>query len=301
MKKRILEYDFEVYLSCIKKSYATSIQSELPVVSDFPNSLFESNSKINLEELETYGEKSPNAFIKSICNRILGVYNIQYSRIHGSELDIKSTWEYIANSILQISLESTISSIGSQGFLSVPLFKYDVEIESFEFLRFHIWSPQIEALVDQEKRELFSIHSHSFHAQSWIITGSLINADFDIVQNSNDSNSSLFKVEYNKSLNEVNQHQSKAINTNINVKSIQTSVRNLNQGDTYTIQEGEFHKSIQKESSQLSATFFSFNAKDRNVVQSHVLGPIDIKESSINRKMFIDPSSFISDVNKSLK
>ena len=134
------------------------------------------------------------------------------------DLNIKFVWNLIAKSIRIIPIDYTISSIGSQGFLSIPLYKKDNSLDTFDFIRLHIWDDSLDKLIDVEKMENFSIHSHTFFAKSWIITGKIINDRYDFTTNSDDGEHSFFEVVYNNSLNQVNQHSSKAVNKNINTK-----------------------------------------------------------------------------------
>lgn len=295
----VMKYDFEEYLNSIKKCYAVEIQEQLPKLSDFSDAIVENFENEQFEEILKFGKDHSNSFVTSICNRIVGVSRIQKSRRNETVLDIKSTFSLIANSIINIESTSTISSVGSQGFLSIPLFKYDKIIENFEFIRFHIWAPELEEYINPTARDHFSIHSHSFNAQSWIISGELTNQDYSISRNSDNPNAALFKIQYNKSLNEVNQHQSIAVNTQekIEVEEIRKTIFRSN--DTYKIAKGEFHSSKQTNIEEISATFFSFHLSNENLIQSEVTGPIDIKESEINRKMYIDPKDFIKCINNS--
>lgn len=230
--------------------------------------------------------------IESILSRILGVINIIEARENKSDLDIKQTWKYISESILKISLEHTISSIGSQGFLSIPLYKNDPNLSEFDFIRLHIWDNSLNEKMDLEKCQLFGIHTHTFFAKSWIITGTLINERFDHILNSRQGQHSVFKVKYNDSLNNVNQHTSVAINEHIDVEIIKTSTEIYKSGDTYEIKAGKFHRSNFNNSEGIAATFFSFTGKD-GLDRSIVVGPKNIEQSEINRKEMIDPTNLL--------
>jgi hypothetical protein len=291
------EFNFEHLLDCITRCYALEFQDKLPKTSDFPASLVESEDELNLNALLDYTEAIENVFMISIIKRIVGVAQIQNARDNQTNLDSEFAWKMIYDSIKIIPSEATISSIGSQGFLSIPLFKSDSNMEKFDFIRLHIWHNDLLEFIDPKKSELFSIHSHSFRAKSWILFGRLINERYSVEKTGNSSSDSLFKVEYNKTLNEVNQHTSMAVNTGQNVLIKKTGTEEYGNGDTYEVAAGHFHKSISKGENGLTSTFFSFTTQNSKVEQSHVTGPSDIDESSINRKMHLDPKRLLDEIN----
>src|SRR5437016_372768 len=77
--------------------------------------------------------------------------------------------------------------------------------------------------IDTKTCEEFSIHTHTFLTESWIVCGKIINYRFKVEKSDAPTNHSLFIIGYNESLNEVNQHTSSANNTNTFVSINQTS------------------------------------------------------------------------------
>jgi len=292
------KYDFETLLNSINKCYADDFEDNLPKVSDFPKTIFNSTDSINLKGLIEFSETVDNIYTKSVAKRIAGVRHIQYARDNNVKLDLLPTWNLISASILDLPSECTVSSIGSQGFLSIPLFKYDENMEEFDFIRFHIWHNDLLDYINQEISERFSIHSHSFLAQSWIINGIIINERYSVEKTNENSQSSLFKIEYNKTLNKVNQHTSSAVNTgqNVNVNKLEKEAYQTN--ETYKINAGDYHKSYSEGKNGLSSTFFSFTTQNKTVVQSNVSGPSKMQTSEINRKMHIDPKQLILEIKQ---
>src|SRR5690606_24185706 len=134
---------------------------------------------------------------------------------------------------------------------------------------------------------------------SWVITGKVINDRYDYLINSKSSNHSFFEVVYNNSLNEVNQHTSKAVNRNVKVEVIKTSAEVHFNNEVYEIEPSKLHKSGHRNSPDCSATFFSFTGKD-GLGESFVIGPKEIQESEINRKTIIDPINLIEKIDKQL-
>lgn len=289
--------DFQkLYLNTLS-CYSENHQKLFPNVEEITVELFQNLETIEIIHiLDTYVHS--NEYVKSILNRILGVKHIIESRESNSKLDLISTWKYISNSIKLIPIENTISSIGSQGFLSIPLYRLPSPLEEFDFIRLHIWDDSLNKHFDQKKCEEFSIHSHTFHADSWIITGKIINQTYDYNESEN-SDFSLFNVEYNKSINKVNQHTSVAVNQGINLNVKQLSDELHFAGSHYEVLAGHLHKSGHKNSPGISATFFSFTGKN-GLDKSIVLGPRSIIESPINRNIYINPTGLLDKIDKQI-
>jgi hypothetical protein len=294
------KFNFETLIHSINRCYAKEVQQRLPKATDFPKTIFDSNNNLNLQSLIEFAKSKNDIYFLSVAKRIKGVRLIQFSRDENTKIELKSAWKMISESILDIPSECTVSSIGSQGFLSIPIFKYDSEMNGFDFIRLHIWENSLLEHIDTTISERFSIHSHSFLAQSWIINGKIINERYSVNETAEKSDSSLFKIEYNKTLNEVNQHTSMAVNTSQNIEVEKASREEYVFGETYKIDAGKYHKSISLGENGLSATFFSFTTQNNNVVQSNVTGPSSMQTSKINRKMHIDPKNLIKTIDLKL-
>lgn len=298
-KMAISRQKFPDFLDAVNRSYSADFIDEFPSLSDFPDRLF-NNDNLLFPLLEEFSKETNSILLKSVCERLVAIDMIQRARDLGDVLEINNVWRLVVSSILGIPLKYTISSIGSQGFLSIPLFKNDKEKKEFEFIRLHIWADSLNQYMDAETCERFSIHTHSFFAKSWTITGQVINNRYNVVKDNKGNGFSLFDVKYNDSLNRVNQHNSIAVNTGENVLVDLTEEEIHTQGSSYNILAGDYHKSGHKNYNGVSATFFSFTAKDGLADKSFVVGPSNIKESLINRKMLIDPSELIEAIDKQL-
>lgn len=290
--------NFEDFYNAILKSYSEDFKNKHK--NDYlKNLIFFEKDRVEINDLENLLKSINNNELESILQRIIGVYIIIDARENNLKLDIKKAWKFISESILKIELENTISSIGSQGFLSIPLYKYDPNLENFDFIRLHIWDTSLNELMDTEKCELFGIHTHTFHAKSWIIAGELVNERFDHVMNSDNAEHSIFEVVYNDSLNNVNQHSSTAINKHINVEIIEKSRELYKSGDSYEIKAGKFHRSNFINQKMAAATFFSFTGKD-GLDKSIVVGPKSVEESEVNRKAIVNPTELINKITNQL-
>jgi hypothetical protein len=282
----IKDESFEKVYNSIKRCYNETVQEKLP--------------KINNDK-DGLSSSAEGNFYKSMTLRIEAITELRKVRSEGSRLNIKNVWEKISESIRLLPVEATISSIGSQGFLSIPLFKYDNERQNFEFIRLHIWDNSLDKYINnREACEKFSIHTHAFHAESWILCGQVINDRFLIEEKAKPSPYSLFSIEYNSTLNKVNQHTSVAKCLKQFVEPIQVSHEVYMQNGYYSIKAGEFHRSGSVEANGISATLFSFTADKKYNGPSFVIGPNNINSSEINRKELIDPLELISKIDEKL-
>ena len=297
--KNISDSEFKTYYEPLLKGYAEEFKAVIKPKNVICKLVFTDSKTISIEKLKSIIKKENDIYIESLIYRLIGVREIIYCRENKQNLNIKYVWKLISKSIKIIPNNYTISSIGSQGFLSIPLYKFDEALESFDFLRLHIWDDSLNQYIDLEKCENFSIHTHTFYAESWVITGKIINNRFDYNINSDNSNHSFFKVVYNDSLNEVNQHTSKAVNEKIDIELYQTSEEIHFENGNYKIEAGKLHKSGHTNSPLPSATFFSFTGKN-GLDKSIVIGPKHISESIINRKMIIDPTELLKKIDKQL-
>lgn len=297
LQNRILsEEEFSKYHLGIIKSYEENFNNFCPSITELKNIFFVNSSEIDVAILL---EISNNIYIDSYIKRLIGIREIIYCRDNNLDLDIKIVWKLVKESINLIPSNFTISSIGSQGFLSIPLYKEDRDQKEFDFLRLHIWDESLDKLMDLEKNENFAIHTHTFFARSWIITGKIINNRFDYEITDNNPTHSLFKVKYNDSINNVNKHTSNAINENINISIIKTSEEVHFPKSYYEIKAGKLHKSGHLGKSNCSATFFSFTGKE-GLATSIVVGPKEIQSSEVNRKVNIDPKELLLKIDKQL-
>jgi hypothetical protein len=297
--KIIEKQEFLNYYTPILKGYSESFKNQISSRELLSNDLFKDRGHITTDELTEFINAQDDSSVKSVLNRFLGVREIIHCRDNNLQLDIPVVWNFISKSIRLIPSVHTISSIGSQGFLSIPLYKSDETLENFDFLRLHIWDDSLNDFMDLKKCEDFSIHSHTFFVKSWIITGAVSNDRFEYAKESENAQHSFFKVIYNDSLNEVNQHTSKAVNQNIDVELIQVKKEVHNARDYYEIEPSKLHKSGHLNSPKCSATFFSFTGKD-GLGESFVIGPKEIKESEVNRKMNISPFALLDKIDKQI-
>jgi len=276
-------YDFETILNSINRCYSKSVSNGLPSVKDFNNGELV-NPTDNLH--------------RSVALRIAAITELRKSRDSETKFVLKDIWNKISESIMILPVEATISSIGSQGFLSIPLFKYDTNMEDFEFIRLHIWDSSLDKYVNTTTRDNFSIHSHLFHADSWIVCGQIINDRFIVEASEKNEVNSFFEIKYNGTLNEINQHTSTAERTSTFARAKQVSHEIYMEEGSYSIKAGEFHRSGSNDKTGISATLFSFTADNNFEGHSCVIGPSSIQASEINRRDLIDSKELLIKIDK---
>lgn len=297
--EKISKQEFFNFYEPLIKGYSETFKNKIENEETISELLFKESNVLTTKKIENLCDKHNDIYIKSLLYRLVGVREIIHCRDNSLELNISTVWKLISKSIRLISSDYTISSIGSQGFLSIPLYKSDKTLEAFDFIRLHIWDDSLNEYMDLKKCNDFSIHSHTFHAKSWIITGKIVNNRYEFVLNSDNSKHSFFEVVYNNSLNEVNQHTSKAVNKNINAELFKVSEEIYYPKGYYEIKPNKLHKSGHNNSPFCSATFFSFTGKD-GLGESFVIGPKDILESEVNRKMNINPFYFLDKIDNQI-
>jgi len=289
---------FETFLDSINRCYAKEVTNDLPKLTDFPSDIVSSDT-INLTKLAETLNNHKNIFFKSVSLRLIAIKNLQECREKGLKPELKLIWKLICDSISILPSEAVVSSIGSQGFLSIPLYKYDKEPEMFDFFRLHIWDKSLEKHINIKTRDDFSIHTHSFYAESWILCGRIINERFAVKHSPEPTDYSIFNIEYNKTLNEINKHTSTARNAKQFMECKQISTEQYLQGGNYVIEAGDYHKSsVDAGNDGVAATLFNFYAPKGRVEHSFVIGPSNIKNSEINRTENIDPKDVIRRIDE---
>lgn len=295
----ISKLELAEYYEPLLKGYSETFKDKIKTIDSISKVLFKDLNETSIDDLNDFCRKHNDIYLVSLIYRLIGVREIIHCRENNLELETSSVWKLISNSIRVIPSDFTISSIGSQGFLSIPIYKSDKTLESFDFIRLHIWDESLDKYMDLKKCEDISIHSHTFFAKSWIVTGKIINNRYEFVLDSENSKHSFFEVVYNDSLNQVNQHSSKAVNKNTNAELFRVSEEVYYSKGYYEVKPSKLHKSGHKNSPLSSATFFSFTGKD-GLGKSFVIGPKEITESEINRKMNIDPIYLLDKIDNQL-
>jgi hypothetical protein len=184
------------------------------------------------------------------------------------------------------------ATIGSQGFAALSIFKFDdgqaagaesIDLRKFELIRIHFWAPRIGEGRPGDQPELFGIHSHAFHARSWVLAGTIEDSPYGVSTDSQAREFGLFEIQYDKSLANTDTHSSVAVNTGNSVSLLALPKRLSKQGESYEVQAGDFHSSRAVGESRVAVTVFYFNGNRGLSLPSHVAGPPEVEESRIDR------------------
>jgi hypothetical protein len=280
----------------IKSSFADHVNFQSTF--DIVEKIIPTSDSISTEELALLSDRIEDTLLSSVVKRIIIVKYILEARDRNLVLNFKLIWKLIYHSILDLESDSIVSSIGSQGFLSIPLYRLDNSTKPFEFLRLHIWHKSLKEHIDEDKTNSFSIHSHLFHAQSWILSGEINNTRYQLEKNEKPEDFSLFKIQWNNSKNEINTKTSTAVNTGEYISISPSEKEKYEYQQSYEIAAGEYHASTGNFSEGINATLFLFSASKGLGDNSFVVGPSKIKTSKINRKVRINPTPLIQEINK---
>src|SRR5690606_6284473 len=123
-KKELIDF-YEPLL----KGYSESYKTKIKPLDKLTGIIFKDTNEVSIEQLNELCSSSSDIYTKSFIERLIAVREIIYCRDHSLDLKILDVWRLISYSIKVIPSEFTISSIGSQGFLSIPLYKKDNTLE----------------------------------------------------------------------------------------------------------------------------------------------------------------------------
>lgn len=188
------------------------------------------------------------------------------------KLNTQFAWRLIFDYILAFRKGTPIASIGSQGFLSIELFRFESEKDR-KILRLHIWDESLSNNFNSGEFEKYTIHSHLYSAQSQVLVGELINKTYSIDETENDSPESLYKIKWENKTDASGKivRESHLEEETSRIKINQLSAETISIGQQYSIGINEFHSS--KSKAKLSATLFLFNSDEGLSDISKVVGP----------------------------
>jgi hypothetical protein len=211
--------------------------------------------------------------IHSIAKRVAISYCIINSYENNQDIDLIKIWPYLSKSLKVLNELPLIASVGSQGFISIPIYRQ--QSDDVKILRLHIWDNSIDKLIDLEKNAQFSIHSHLFHATSQILCGEIKNTMITVNYSPKVSEYSEYQIKWRKIKNNLsdNNLKSELINTEklVSIQNISEERYTLNK--RYSIKEGDFHISNYSKKHTITASVFLFNSKTGRIESSKTIGP----------------------------
>lgn len=213
--------------------------------------------------------ESPSAisFTKLV---VLSDYSLK-SFASRKKINTQFVWRLILDSLTFFYKNNPVSNIGSQGFLSIELYRFEKE-KNRKILRLHIWDESFPKNIKQVDFNKYSIHSHLFNAQSYILSGTILNERFEISSSENSENS-LYRIEWDSVTSEdgVTKRKSKLAVDKTDISVTKLSTETIEPGQNYSVLVNEYHSS--KSISPISATLFLFNSYEGQSEISKVVGP----------------------------
>ena len=241
---------------------------------------------------------------RAMLQRILLLFDARFHSVMDSR---ETTFPHdvrlkmLINTVMWLSDGDLISSVGSQGFLSIPLYRSAEVNEGVVLLRLHIWDSSLKRYIEPVY-EKFSIHSHVFYGSSIIVSGSLENRVYELDKNDTSSDLSLFKVLWSERRCDQGSVAmlSRLINTEQRVRIHNETSDFYYAGQIYTIDAGEFHRSLADSSGKIAATLFLFDSSLGNKASSYIVGPSNFSEGPKYRYDKFNCSYLIEKLNSSL-
>lgn len=219
------------------------------------------------------------------------------------ETDLREVWKILYPTLNNSSGLPIHASLGSQGFLSIPLYSKGIDKNISELLRLHFWDKSLHDYPTYRKVNLFSIHSHQFHATSWILKGHIINSVFEVkpTELKDEQNGFCF---FNIEWDETKQYRSNlkksfAVNSGKFISVTKKSSEKFIEGQSYEIACGDFHDSLVDldVTNDMTSTFFLFDGTKGRISRSEVLGPASIKRNEVIRDNNVDSNYLIEKLN----
>jgi len=182
-------------------------------------------------------------------------------------------WPHIEESLKLLNESPLIASVGSQGFISIPIYRQHKD--EIKILRLHIWDNSIDKISDVSEISKFSIHSHLFHSTSQILCGEIQNTRITINDMPKETEFSEYEIKWINIENNSNDNnlKSELINTNKLVGVENNIKEKYTKNQRYSIKAGDFHVSNYSKEHSVTASIFLFNSKKGRIESSKTIGP----------------------------
>ncbi len=221
--------------------------------------------------------------------------------------DLRHIWQLLYRTINKTSGIPINASLGSQGFLSIPLYSHGRDRNISELLRIHFWDKSLHEYPTYRSVNLFSIHSHQFHATSWVLKGNINNTLFKVepTEVKDEKNGyCFFNIEWDETKEyRSNLKKSFAVNSGQFVTVKKESTEKFLEGQSYEINCGDFHDSfvdLNSGQNAITSTLFLFDGTKGRIKKSDVVGPANIQKNEVIRENDVDSYSLIEKLNSML-
>lgn len=267
---------------------------------------FGDKSSISIQEMLDKKEILECPIITAYLNRIalILIIIITHEKSTSQKLlniNLSIIWNLLYKSIFILNGETlkVMSSISSQGFMAIPIYKNE-NGEINEQIRLHIWSKSLNCFIDASEFTKFNIHSHLLHSQSWILHGEIANTVYDIEFGLGDSNLNVFNIKWGKPKHNHKDLQRKSFLENSFIPAIivdqYTNIHS--KGTTYELEAGRFHSSAPVNINMINATLFLFRSVKSRTQQSYVIGPKNYFEGPKLNYRAIECNGLLNQLNE---
>lgn len=252
-------------------------------------------------------EQTENKAAISLAKRvILAGIILRLSRSEdASATDLRSIWPMLYSAINEDSELPLIASLGAQGFLSIPFYFKGKGSDISSILRLHFWHKSM--FKDLERNHVqSSIHSHRFHATSWILKGHITDYSYNVSIADYETDYCFFDLKWETSTSaRLDENKSFIKNNGIFADLGNQIVHTYQEGQSYETDCGVFHSSYVEfpQEDSLLSTLFLFDAQKGIIKSGGVVGPANIEREETIRHPFTDEETYqlIESLNELIK
>lgn len=223
------------------------------------------------EILDKYSTNETPTAISLIKLVVLSDYSLK-AFASRNRINTQFAWRLILDVLTFFNKNNPVSTIGSQGFVSIELYRFESGKDR-KILRLHIWDESFSINPQNVNLKKYEIHSHLFNAQSHVLAGSILNERFDISSSNDKSENSLYQINWKSITNDdgISKRQSDLTVYVNHVKVTKLSSETIGAGQDYSVSINEYHSS--RSLTPISATLFLFNSYEGLSELSKVVGP----------------------------
>ncbi len=223
------------------------------------------------EILSKYSVNESPAAISFIKHLILVDYSLKSFKAR-RRINTQFVWRLIFDSLTFFKKANPKAGIGSQGFLSIELFRYESD-KNRKILRLHIWDESFASEFKGNEYGKYKVHSHLYNAQSHVLVGSISNHRYEVCEAKDTSEESLYKIEWKSEKDDKGlTKRTSELNIDLeNVRLKKTTSETVTIGQEYSVSINEYHST--NSNSPLTATLFLFNSDEGLNDLSKVVGP----------------------------
>jgi hypothetical protein len=234
--------------------------------------IYREKSILNYDDiLKKYSINESSTAISFIKHVILSDYSLKSFKTR-DRINTQFVWRLIFDSLTFFRKNNPYAGIGSQGFLSIELYRFESD-DNRKILRLHIWDDSFSNDFKENDFRKYKIHSHLYSAQSHVIAGNILNNRYEVSDSETESKNSLYSINWNSTKDE-NGTTKRESNLEIDKSNIQikkTSSEKIAMCQGYSVSIDEYHSS--ESITSLSATLFLFNSNEGLNDLSKVVGP----------------------------